>query len=152
MLPLAAFPTHYYPATDRMKSCGPVQPNLATWMEAASIAKSSGPRRHGDSGRSKRQEGAVCPSLGSKALQVICPTRRLHVHVARVPLLVSDLAIMCSPRTAMVPDGWSLARLAWSIRVWKRIDRFGGLGMARREVGYTDLAIPIVRHGRYICP
>ena len=30
MLPLAAFPMHYYPATDTMKSCRPVQPNLAT--------------------------------------------------------------------------------------------------------------------------
>jgi hypothetical protein len=29
MLPLAAFPMHYYPATDTMKSCRPVQPNLA---------------------------------------------------------------------------------------------------------------------------
>jgi len=30
MLPLAAFPMHYYPAADTMKSCRPVQPNLAT--------------------------------------------------------------------------------------------------------------------------
>jgi hypothetical protein len=30
MLPLAAFPMHYYPATDTMKFCRPVQSNLAT--------------------------------------------------------------------------------------------------------------------------
>jgi hypothetical protein len=47
MLPLAAFPMHY--------SCLPVQSNLANNFEAISIAKSSGPRRHGDSGRSNRQ-------------------------------------------------------------------------------------------------
>jgi hypothetical protein len=47
MLPLAAFPMHY--------SCRPVQSFLAINFEAISIAKSSGPRRHGDSGRSNRQ-------------------------------------------------------------------------------------------------
>jgi hypothetical protein len=29
MPPLAAFPMHYYPATDTTKSCRPEQPNLA---------------------------------------------------------------------------------------------------------------------------
>jgi hypothetical protein len=30
VLPLAAFPMHYYPATDTMKFCRPVQSNLPT--------------------------------------------------------------------------------------------------------------------------
>jgi hypothetical protein len=30
MLPLSAFPMHYYPATDTMKFCRPMQPNPAT--------------------------------------------------------------------------------------------------------------------------
>ena len=37
----------YYPATDTVKSCRRCNPILA-------LAKSSGPRRHGDSGRSKQ--------------------------------------------------------------------------------------------------
>jgi hypothetical protein len=42
-----AFPMRYYPATDTVKSCRRCNPILP-------LAKSSGPRRHGDSGRSKQ--------------------------------------------------------------------------------------------------
>jgi hypothetical protein len=55
MLPLAAFPITIILPPIQLKSCRPVQPNLATRMEAVSIAKSSAPRPYGDSGRSDGQ-------------------------------------------------------------------------------------------------
>ena len=42
--------------SEALLSCRPLQSNLAIQFEAVSIAKSSGPRRHGDSGRTNRQK------------------------------------------------------------------------------------------------
>src|SRR3982075_1490543 len=57
-----AFPMRYYPATDMVKSCRQCNPILPP-------AKSSGPRRHGDSGRSKQAVRCglpvIPPQLGS---------------------------------------------------------------------------------------
>jgi hypothetical protein len=41
MLPLAACPMHYYPATDTMRSCRPVQPNLAPQWKLSRLSNSA---------------------------------------------------------------------------------------------------------------